>query len=298
MTPRISFRKVRMGSSESASPSSFWDGLRVTLVRCVEGPPLGRQGWFHGVVFTVFHLLEGSVKMRKDGRAGRAGAGEWIACRPGKRFQDFSESARILSIHFLIEAPASAAAWTGEPLVTLTADRELEASARALRATAVLRRTKVRGKISPLSEPATFAESVELQAAATTFLARLLVLLERAGMCYEAPPVRDPRVRDTRQRLALASLRTRFSRAELAARSGLSPAQLDRLWRHELGITPARFWNGRRLETACTLLQGDARTVKEIAHEVGFGHPSQFSSWFARSMGESPSRFRVRHERD
>jgi len=280
-----------------ATPS-YWDGLRVTLLRCLAGPPIGRHGLFHGVVFTVFHLQEGSVRMTKNGETGEARKGQWIVCQPGERFQDFSESARILSIHLLIESPSNAAVWTGRPLVTLEPDAALEKRARRLRDTAILRRADAKGALTPQSEPATFAEMIALQEATASFFSRLLELLEPAGMRYDAPLIRDARVRETRQQLALASLRTPFSREVLARGCNLSAAQLDRLWRQELGMTPAQFWNQRRLQTACALLQGDGHTIKEVAYETGFGHLSQFSFWFTKQLKESPRKFRARHERD
>lgn len=287
-----------MSSFPNQATPCYWDGLRVTLIRCLEGPPIGRHGLFHGVVFTVFHLLEGSVKMKKDGKTEEACKGQWIACQPGERFQDFSDSARILSIHLLIESPANAAAWTGAPLVTMEADPTLERRARRLRDTAILRRVRASGALTPQSEPATFAEMMALQEATSAFFVRLLELLEMAGMRYDAPLIRDPRVLETRQRLASASLRTPFSRESLASGCNLSAAQLDRLWRQELDMTPAQFWNQRRVQTACALLQGDGHTIKEVAYETGFGHLSQFSFWFTKNLKESPRQFRSRHERD
>src|SRR5690606_3889044 len=156
------FIDLCMSTFPSQATPCYWDGLRVTLIRCLEGPPIGRHGLFHGVVFTVFHLLAGSVKMKKDGTSTEARTGQWIACQPGERFQDCSDSARILSIHLLIESPANATAWTGAPLVTLEPDPALERRARRLREAAILRRVRASGALTPQSEPATFAEMMAL----------------------------------------------------------------------------------------------------------------------------------------
>jgi hypothetical protein len=206
------FTDVCMSSFPIQANPCYWDGLRVTLIRCLEGPPIGRLGLFHGVVFTVFHLLEGSVKMKKDGKSAEARKGQWIACQPGERFQDFSDSARILSIHLLIESPANATAWTGAPLVTLEADASLERRARRLRDTAILRRVRASGALTPQSEPATFPEMMALQEGTAAFFVRLLELLEMAGMRYDAPLIRDIRVRDA------AASRVRESAHALLAR--------------------------------------------------------------------------------
>ncbi len=287
-----------MNSGSASAPPTFWDGLRVSLIRFLEGPPVGRHGLFHGVVFTAFHLLEGAVTVTKDGRTAQAGKGQWLVCQPGERVQNFSDSARILSIHLLVESPANGAGWTGLPVVTLDQDPDLERRARRMRRAGILRRQREQGKLTPQAIPSTFAEQVELQEVTAAFFVRLLALLEANGMRYEAPPIRDARVRESRQQLATANLREPFSRTALAKSRGLSAAQLDRLWRTELATTPAQYWNRRRLETACALLQGDGHSIKEVAYETGFGHLSQFSFWFAKNMNESPRKFRARHERD
>ena len=287
-----------MKPDPTSPPPTYWDGLRISLIRFLEGPPIGRHGLFHGVVFTVFHLLEGEVTVIKDGRTAQAGKGQWLVCQPGERFQDFSDSAQILSIHLLIESSGNGAGWTGAPVVTLDGDLELERRARRMRRAGILRRQREQGKLTPQAIPATFAEQVELQEVTAAFFVRLLALLEANGMRYEAPPIRDARVRESRQQLATASLRETFSRTILAKSRGLSAAQLDRLWRTELATTPAQYWNRRRLETACALLQGDGHSIKEVAYATGFGHLSQFSFWFTTNMNESPRKFRGRHERD
>jgi AraC family transcriptional regulator of arabinose operon len=48
----------------------------------------------------------------------------------------------------------------------------------------------------------------------------------------------------------------------------------------------------RRLETACTLLLGTARSIQEIAAAVGFANPFHFSTRFRRLIGRPPSAWR------
>lgn len=290
------------GTDEGGVTRAYWDGLRVSLMRFFEGPPIGKHGVFQGVVFTVFKFLEGEVTLVKDGVSAKAQKGDWMACHPGERFQDFSDSARIISIHLLVESPGNAAAWQGGPVLTFgpeTAARVgLDACVRRMRRSPVLRRLEASGKICPLGMPETFAEALELQEVVAAFFRKLMAVLEPQGMRYDAPLIRDKRVRETRQRLTAAGFREDFSRERLAAECGLSASQLDRLWREELAQTPAQFWNARKLQAACALLQGDAHSIKEIAFEMGFRHLSQFSFWFAQNMNESPRAFRNRHERD
>ncbi|MDR1282909.1 MAG: AraC family transcriptional regulator, partial [Opitutaceae bacterium] len=257
---RKKFTDVRMEKMKRAeidraeeNVRTYWDGLRVSLIRFFEGPPIGKYGVFQGVVLTVFKFLEGEVTLVKGGVSARARKGDWMVCHPGERFQDFSDSARIISIHLLVESPGNAAAWSGDPVLAFGPEEAargggggLDACVRRMRRSAVLRRLEASGKICPLGVPETFAEALELQEVVAAFFRRLMGVLEPLGMRYEAPLIRDGRVRESRQRLSAAGLREGFSRERLAAGCGLSASQLDRLWREELGQTPAQFWNARR----------------------------------------------------
>jgi AraC-like DNA-binding protein len=49
-----------------------------------------------------------------------------------------------------------------------------------------------------------------------------------------------------------------------------------------------------RLQHACALLQTTDKPVTTIAHDVGFADSRYFATRFQRSMGVTPSRFRLR----
>ena len=273
---------------------SNWAGLHVSLQRFWEGKPIGHIGSFTGVVLTVWHMKAGDVIVRKGDHERCAKAGEWIVCHPGTRHQTFSDSARLVSLHLHVECPAGAARWGGEPVVAFGSDAKLGRLLLKLRQSDSLKKISAQGRLNPESEPATLEAMLELKVRTMTFFSRLITLLRPCGMHYEISPIRDPRVRETRRRLAASDLRDGFSREELARQVGISASQLDRLWMSELGQTPKHYWNWRRLEIACALLQED-RLAKEVAYETGFDHLSQFSLWFRANMDEAPSNFQARH---
>ncbi|AHF92434.1 AraC family transcriptional regulator [Opitutaceae bacterium TAV5] len=280
------------------SGESYWDSLRVSLTRFFEGPPIGRHGTFHGVVLTVFKFLAGNATLVKNGVSVSAGKGEWMVCHPGIRFQHFSDSARIFSIHLKVECPGNMATWTGGPVLSFADDAGLNRCVRRIRQSAIIRRMESVGKICPQGLLETFVEALELHEAVFLFTRSLMEVLEPLGMRYVALPIRDARVRESRHQLATMGLREPFTRQWLASKYGLSAAQLDRLWRSELDMTPALFWHQRRLHAASTLLLSRENSIKQVAYETGFDYPSQFSNWFAENMGESPRTFRDRHEWD
>jgi len=284
-----------MASDPETHGKANWGGLRLSLNRFWEGLPIGQAGAFRGIVLTAWYLLKGSVVVRKDGREVAAGPGEWIVCHPGERHQQFTDSARIISLHFRLESLENAARWTGHPIVAFATNPALARGLKELRGTAILRNLTDKGRLNPENELATLEATMELKEREFAFFRQLLRVLETLGMKYEISPISDPRVRESLRRLAGLDFRQGFARRELAGELGLSASQLDRLWMKELAETPRQFWNRKRLETACALLL-EKRPGKEVAYETGFRHLSQFSLWFKSNIGESPRQFQSRHE--
>jgi len=80
---------------------------------------------------------------------------------------------------------------------------------------------------------------------------------------------------------------------DAAAREvGLSSFHFLRLFGRVLGVTPHQYLVRSRLRRAARLLVDDARSVTDIAFEVGFGDLSNFVRTFHRAAGVSPRRFR------
>ena len=87
-------------------------------------------------------------------------------------------------------------------------------------------------------------------------------------------------------------LNQRFTDHELAESVGLSAAQLTRLFVNAFDLTPRRYFERRRLESACQALAHTQSSIKEIAFRHGFEYVSHFCNWFHRLKATSPSRFR------
>ena len=79
---------------------------------------------------------------------------------------------------------------------------------------------------------------------------------------------------------------------ESAAReAGLSAFHFLRLFARVLGVTPHQYLVRSRLRHAARLLADDARSITEIAFDVGFGDLSNFVRTFHRAAGVSPRAF-------
>lgn len=78
----------------------------------------------------------------------------------------------------------------------------------------------------------------------------------------------------------------------VARHCGLSLRGLQLGFRRDLGVAPARWWRGQRLDQAhAALLEAVPGTVSvtDIAMQSGFFHPGEFAAQFKARFGERPS---------
>jgi AraC-like DNA-binding protein len=83
---------------------------------------------------------------------------------------------------------------------------------------------------------------------------------------------------------------------DLAAEFHLSPAYLQRLFKHETGVCLGVWLSEQRLQRAAYLLSNSYLSVKEITHTVGYEHASSFVRAFERRFQKPPARFRKQKE--
>ena len=79
-----------------------------------------------------------------------------------------------------------------------------------------------------------------------------------------------------------------YDGGKLADRLNVSRRHLQRIFAAQLGRSPQDWLKEQRLLRARGLLP-NARTVKEVAHGLGFRHVSQFSRDFRQRFGIAPS---------
>jgi AraC-like DNA-binding protein len=77
-----------------------------------------------------------------------------------------------------------------------------------------------------------------------------------------------------------------------ARQAGLSSFHFLRLFAKVLGVTPHQYLVRSRLRHAARLLTDDARSITDVALDVGFADLSNFVRTFHRAAGVSPRRFR------
>jgi transcriptional regulator GlxA family with amidase domain len=100
------------------------------------------------------------------------------------------------------------------------------------------------------------------------------------------------------QRFVAANPSSDHSIANLAARAGLSPRHFARLFREEVGITPAAWVESARVSAARRLLENDRHMPKQVAVQCGFANADTLRRAFVRHVGVTPAEYRKRYARD
>jgi len=83
-----------------------------------------------------------------------------------------------------------------------------------------------------------------------------------------------------------------ISLERIAARVGLSPFYISKVFKEETGVNYIDFLTACRIERAKALLSDQALSLKEITFEVGYNDPNYFSRVFKKMNGLSPSEYR------
>ncbi len=140
----------------------------------------------------------------------------------------------------------------------------------------------------------------DLGASAALDVARALVLFVRrpggqaqfsqglAGQAASRPGLREL------QGWIVDNLSADLSVAALAERAFMSQRNFARVFTAEVGLTPAAYVEGLRLERARMLLETTDQQLEEIAQQCGFGTVETLRRTFGRRLRVSPSEYRGR----
>jgi transcriptional regulator GlxA family with amidase domain len=142
----------------------------------------------------------------------------------------------------------------------------------------------------------------DLGSRAALEIARALVLFVRrpggqrqfstslAGQTAERPSLREL------QEWITDHLHEDLSVPALAERAFMSERNFARVFRREVGISPASYVESLRVERAKLLLQSAPLSVQEVGRRCGFGTVETMRRSFARAVGASPADYRSRFQ--
>jgi len=83
-----------------------------------------------------------------------------------------------------------------------------------------------------------------------------------------------------------------LSVAALASRSAMSPRHFARVFREEIGVTPAQYVEDVRVEIVRRLLETTDRSIEHLAREAGFGTVETLQRAFRRALHTTPREYR------
>jgi transcriptional regulator GlxA family with amidase domain len=90
-------------------------------------------------------------------------------------------------------------------------------------------------------------------------------------------------------RLMEAAVESPLDIKQISGRVGISPRQVERLFREQLGASPKKFYLKLRLARARTLLRQTVDPILTIALECGFGSTSHLYHAYHRVFGIAPT---------
>ena len=135
--------------------------------------------------------------------------------------------------------------------------------------------------------------------AALAVARQLVVFVQRPGgqaqfsAQLSHPPAERPTLRELQASLP-DHLHEDLSIEALAERAFMSPRNFARAFRAEVGLTPAAYVGGLRLERARLELESADVPVEEVARRCGFGTVETMRRTFRRRLHTSPSEHRDR----
>lgn len=109
----------------------------------------------------------------------------------------------------------------------------------------------------------------------------------------ERPQLPNAELFDRLRGLVLERLHEDLRPEDLASAANVSPRQLQRIFREELGTTPHYFIIMLKMEQAAALLREGKQNVSEVAWALGFADPAYFSKVFKKYFGQPPKEFQM-----
>jgi AraC family transcriptional regulator len=128
-------------------------------------------------------------------------------------------------------------------------------------------------------------------------LLRRLILLETGSpdSIHGAEPAERSRISVSRIKAVIEErITTGVSIEGLASEFGVSRSHFTLLFRAEVGVSPHRYLNLRRIERAKSLLHHSSMSLVDVAQELGFCSQAHFTDVFRAITGSTPLKYRQR----
>ena len=279
-----------------------WASLRPRLLFAFDQAVPARDingKWERRSEFSAWLLRKGWVKVTVEGESCICRPGQWLVLHARKIEQEFSADAQLLSLRIAQSWPDGAGLFLdGVKILDARRYPKLERTALPL----------LRYMMAPwgkdMEDPRdvylwkariSYFELIDHERELLAWLKELALALSAESAVMHVPKATDARVTRVLQILDLASVGEAFPKERILKEGGLSLDRLNQLCLKAYDYTLHRYWENRRLDWACRMLESRRTQIKEIALELGFGDLPGFSGWFKRHRGRSPRQWRAEH---
>lgn len=262
-----------------------WGMLQARLLWCYDATRELQNSHYVFAQPSAWLVRQGWAEAEYPDLKIRAKAGEWLLLRPEVRIQRFSPDARMCSIAYKAHWPDGRPLWhAGLPLcVPSQAAPALAFLAHHLIETAM----EITGGHWDLrSLPLVAKDYFRLHASFLSWLMALSDVQGRVSGISES--ALDPRLELAARRVRELPWGQPLEIGVLAKEAGLSPVQLNRLFRQAFGQTARGYRQKLRLDAACQALAFPGARIKEVALQAGFIRLGHFSKWFRQGTEFSP----------
>ena len=240
-------------------------------------------------------IEKGSVCLDDGIRQETAKAGEWIF--PGDRRcqQIFSEEHQFICVRFALMWRTGGVLFPSEGSITFASEKfpELEKSAHDLLNVVQASFGDTRISMGKVKEAALTHFAV--MRAFNEWSYQYVNAMLRLGIKPQLVEESDPRVETVLGGLRDFPMTKKLREPDLAKLCGLSVSQLNRVFMKSKGKTPIEMYQDRRYREARKGLRKLDQDIKSMAYQLGFSSPANFSTWFKKKGGISPSEWRARN---
>lgn len=233
----------------------------------------------------------GTVSVTTGRHEVAARAGEWIVPSRGRHRNRFSADAAILSVRFQAFWPDGRRLINPEWGVVLRREDSQRLTRLAKRLERFAARSFTKADTGMEWKRADAVQYLELNRNFFAWLAEFVRLMVAAGCSPSTPARADERVLQAAHLLNTLPLTESWNMDWLARQSGLSSAQLNRLFVAAFETTPKAYHLERRKRAAVHLLGEERLPVKQVSAALGFSSSCYFTAWFRTQFGAPPGRW-------
>lgn len=269
--------------------------VRRELVWVYEGEPPSRWISANPARSVAWRILEGEATVRSEDGYLEAHVGQWVC--PGDKFdQYFTPGAQIISVHFYCEWAFGRSLLPQNLQLVFEGEKYPNLEAQARRFVTTLPANERTGPTALAGANIDLGSYMKIEGAFCDWLLAWLEAVTSEGVSLtEVPQVRPEILKVGDYIRSLISDGRPFDEIEAAQFAGLSRSSLRTAYQDIVGMTPHEHYLHYKLEAARTSLELRDIPIKTIAYDLGFQSLSQFSNWFRRRMGVSPTEYRADH---